>query len=167
MAKLKIIEHKNVEELENKLNEIKDVKLYKRLLCILFIQRDGLSGYEISRKLNVSHTSVSNWVKSYNKSGIDGLRDKRIHNKRGDTFKNPAFFKELENILYDDCPYGGVWTGKKILKWIKKKYNRDFVVSTVYFWLDEIGFSWQSVRPKHKNSNKLEQEKFKKNRVPA
>jgi len=144
MRKLKINEFLSNEELESKSLKCKDETESLRWKAMLMIQKESLSANEVSKRLGVSHEAVRKWVHAFNKSGNEGLRDGRYKNKRGNSFKNDNFLKELSSTIAQKCDDGGTWTGKKLQKWILERYNRHFALSTVYVWMHQLEVSWKA-----------------------
>lgn len=158
--------HDTLDELKAKRNKCRLPNEIQRFNVIILMKQKGISNFKAGQLLGVSREFAHYTLLLYNEHGTFGLKDKRCNNKRGDTFKNDAFLKHLEEVMNKECPYGGLWNGKKVQKWVKDNYGKHFVISTIYRWLWEIDFSWQSPRPKHKHSDKEKQEKFKKNNLP-
>lgn len=158
--------HDTLNELKAKRNKCRLPNEVLRFNLIILMKQNDISSFKAGQLLGTSREFANNTLHLYNENGSQGLKDKRCNNKRGDTFQNKAFLNHLEEIMINECPYGGLWNGKKVQRWVEENYGRRVVISTIYRWLWKIGFSWQSPRPKHKHSNKEEQEKFKKNNLP-
>jgi len=160
---LQVKPHHNINELKSIRKSLKKSDEVFRLTAIILLKQEKSSALKISRKIGTNHESVRSWVHSYNKFGIESLKDGRANNQRGDTFKSTNFLNDLDNVLSQECFYGGLWTGKKLQRWIMENYNKNFVISTVYRWMHELNYSWKTSRPKHIKGNLEEQSKFKKN----
>lgn len=65
----------SVEEIEALIRSKADYKIALRLLCILQIAKGG-SSHQAEELMYLSHNQVCHWVKEFNKSGVEGLKDK-------------------------------------------------------------------------------------------
>jgi transposase len=162
MRKLNIVEHLTNKELLKKMKSNKDDKLILKLTAIYMMQKDGLSCNQVGHQLGVSHDTVGRWVKRYNEGGEEGLIDKRKNNKRPNHLYTKDFLERVDKLLAGDCPYGGIWTGKKLQKWIKENYKVNLSISTIYRLIHKLGYSWKIPRPENKKADKEKQENFKK-----
>ena len=162
MKKLSIVKHYTDKELSKKIKKIKDANLVFKLTAIYIMQSKELSCNETSAEVGVSHDAVRRWVHLYNEKSIEGLIDKRKNNKRPNHLFTKEFLDKVEKLLSEECPYGGIWIGKKLQRWIENNYSVRLGISTIYRLVKRLGYSWKTPRPKHKKGNKEEQENFKK-----
>jgi transposase len=160
-----LIKHESIDELKRLRNKSSIAQEIKRFDIIILIQSKDISSFEASRNLSVSPETARQTLLKYNELGAKGLIDKRYNNQSGDTFKTPEILERIDNLLQEDCIYGGAWNGVKLQHWVHENYGRKVAYSTVYNWLKDLGYSWKYPRPKHKDSNELEKEKFKKNNL--
>lgn len=133
-----------------------------RMLGMLHIQ-EGETLTNIAKMLKVRINTVHDWLKSFNKYGIEGLYDKHRSGRK------PWFSEEYKEALISDIQElqktrkGGRVKGLDIIELIHHKYGVQYSLSGVYTLLHRIGMSWVSARSKHPNSSIAQQEEFKKN----
>jgi transposase len=131
---------------------------------IVRLLKDGKSGREIAKLLNVSEGHVSNVKTAYAKYGIDGIKPKQRGRKVGENRKlKPKQEKEISKIIVDKCPEqlklpGCMWTRENIRELIRQKYGIKLPLSTLGCYLERWGFSVQ--RPK-KRAYKQDEEQVK------
>ena len=109
---------------------------------------------------------VRRTVRRYDASGPDGMPD-----RRGGPFssvRDEEGRAELERVIESECPPGGgLWTGKKVARWIGDRVGFEVSVQTGLNYLHSLGFTLQRPRPRHPEANEQEQEKFKKGGLKA
>ena len=165
--RIPLIKHEGIDELKRLRNKCSMAQEIKRFDIIILMQKKNISSFKVSRYLNVSPETGRQTLLRYNAWGAKGIMDKRCFNSSGSTFKTPEILNRINKLVQNDCFYGGVWNGIKLRRWVNENYRRKVALSTIYSWLKELGYSWKCPRPKHKNSNEIEQEKFKKNNIPC
>lgn len=165
--RIPLIEHESIKELKRLRNKCSISQEIKRFDIIILMQTNEISSFKASRNLNVSPETARQTLLKYNALGVKGLIDKRYNNQSGDTFKTPEMLERIDELMQEECIYGGSWNGVKLQRWVRENYSRKVAYSTVYNWLKQLGYSWKYPRPKHKNSSDLEKEKFKKNNLSA
>lgn len=133
-----------------KLEAFKDgaLRVAKRFEAVL-LNNDGYTSGEISKKLKVSLSRVSQWLKTYEEQGVEGLYE-------GKRSGRPCDLTDLQKILLCDIidsgsvAYGlstGIWTSPIIRDVIKSEFGVNYHEGHVRKLLYEFGFSVQ--RPKH------------------
>jgi len=132
-----------------------------RLLAMANL-KDGIPLTKVALSLKVTYKTVSKWLREFEKSGIQGLRDKPRSGR-----KSKFRYEDSNNLKYDimklsEDKVGGSINGKDIQKLLKEKYNADYKLKSVYVLLHRIGMAWMSCRSKHPNSDIVKQENFKK-----
>ena len=162
---IKLEPHHTLDELKNFRNKSKKSNEIMHTNVIILMLSDGISSFEASRRLSISPETARNVLIRFNENGIDGLKDKRKSNKRGDTFVTEELLKDIDKHLSKECVYGGLWSGKKLQRWVEENYDKQVVISTIYRWLHTLNYSTKIPRPKHKKSSFEEKEKFKKNNI--
>jgi transposase len=108
---------------------------------------NGLSPTEISRQLCVSRQSVYNWIKSYSKKGIKGLKPQKRGRPQGSQLL-PWQSAQVVNLIKNNCPdqlsmpfY--LWTREAVSSLIKNKFGISISKWTVGRYLAKWGFSFQ------------------------
>lgn len=116
---------------------------------IVRLLKDGKSGREIAKLLDVSEGHVSNVKKAYKSFGIAGIKPKkrgrRVGEKRTLTSEQE---KEIQQIIVDKTPEQlrfreCMWTRSNIRSLILQKYKIDMPLSTLGYYLERWGFSVQ------------------------
>jgi len=111
--------------------------------------KNGKSGRETAKLLDVSEGHVSNVKKAYEQSGIDGIKPGKRGRQKGDKRKlNPEQEWEIKKIIIDKCPDqlklpGCMWTRENIRELIRQKYKINMILSTLGYYLERWGFSVQ------------------------
>ena len=154
----------SVKQLQKLQKNETDPKAAKRLL--VFIKRkEGMSIRGICALMNMSYTSVRNWLLRAVYMGIKGrydemrpgmeckLDDSQLERLRADLIDGPQ-----------KCGFNsGAWTARLVAIHVKKKYDVTYTYGGMYDLLKRIGFSCRKPRPKHpKSASKSEQKVFKK-----
>jgi transposase len=116
-----------------------------RIRAVLLSHEEKTSG-EIAATLKASRSRVSEWLKTYDDLGVDGLME-------GHRSGRPCRLNELQKIiLYDivdsgPIAYGlinGVWTAKLISEIIHNEFNVKYHPGHVWKLLQDFGFTVQS-----------------------
>jgi transposase len=116
-----------------------------RIRSILLNHDEKTSG-EIASILNASRSRVSEWLRTYDTQGIDGL----LEGKRSG---RPARLTDIKKILLCDIidsgpiSYGlisGVWTCKLIAEVINFEFGVQYHPGHIWKLLQDFGFSVQS-----------------------
>lgn len=107
----------------------------------------GVSKIDISKQLCVSRKSVYKWVKAYNKSGENGLKNCKRGRPKGTQLK-PWQCAQIVKIITDYCPDElsmpfFLWTRESVALLIHQKFNIKLSKWTVGRYLDKWGFSPQ------------------------
>lgn len=120
-------------------------RVSSRIHAVLLNNEQKTSG-EIAKILNVSLSGVSDWLKTYEGQGIDGLLEGE---RSGRPSRLSDFQKTLICDIIDSGPiaYGlstGVWTSSIISQIIEDEFNVKYHPGHVRKLLQEFGFSVQS-----------------------
>jgi transposase len=125
---------------------------YQIRKTIVRLLRDGKSGREIAKLLDVSEGHVSNVKKAYEKDGIAGIKIKARGRRKGaKRTLTPEQEREIRGLLIDRNPEqlkipGCMWTRENVRDLIRRKYKIEMPLSTLGYYLQRWGFSVQ--RPK-------------------
>ena len=147
------------EELERRYKEEKDSKVKLRILMVLRV-KEGASTTRLAKELHVHHTTVSNWVKRFNREGFDGLRD-RPRSGRPPKISHEELREVLEKSPEEEgYPVGG-WSVRLLHIHLAKKgvhYNRNHL----YEVIRRHGYSLVKPRPTHAEADPEDARDFKK-----
>ena len=123
------------------LNELKEIdrlldkykyfyNMYKRLLVIKNV-KDGMSRGDAANVVNVHRKTAENWVKLYNKNGLDGL-EPDYSNCGLDCRLSDYQLEELRNLIVQSP---GKYNVESIRLLIIKKYNVEYSYKQVWYIL--------------------------------
>ena len=149
-----LVNHHSLDELVSFLLKYKDVKVYRRLTSIIAIKK-GKSRAVAAELGNMSTDVLCEWVKRYNKDGIDGLIDRKSSGrppklKKTQTAKLVKTVKDGPNPEIDSV---NRWRLCDLVEFILKSFGIKLVESSVWYILKREGFSTQSPRPRHPKQN--------------
>lgn len=122
---------------------------YEIRKTIIRMLKNGMTGKEIAKQLDVSEGHVSNVKKAYETNGIAGIKSKHQGRKTGEKrILSPHQEKEIMRMIIDKDPAqlrlkGCMWTRNNIRDLIREKYNIDMKLSTLGYYLARWGFSVQ------------------------
>jgi transposase len=136
----------------------KDEKYKTRLKAILLI-KNGKTRKETADALVVSLKSVTEWVKTYNKEGLRGLKSKKTGRPKGKVEWDAEIFKKLAREIDKGRQY---WSIPLMQKWIYEEEKKDIPESTLWYRITQIGYSNKSSRPFPYKGDREKQEEFKK-----
>lgn len=125
---------------------------YQIRKTIVRLLKDGKSGREIAKLLDVSEGHVSNVKKAYEKDGIQGIKIKKRGRRKGaQRTLTPEQEREVRELLIDKSPEqlkipGFMWTRGHVRELIRRRYKINMPLSTLGYYLQRWGFSVQ--RPK-------------------
>jgi transposase len=108
----------------------------------------------------------ANWirilVRRYNQEGPTTLADQRQHNSGASPLLSEAHRQQLQHLLEQAPPDGGLWTGPKIARWMGEQLGRTIHPQRGWEYLKRMGFSLQVPRPRHHKADPAQQEAFKR-----
>lgn len=161
MAILRVVAHDTVAELRQKLRTAHDEAFKNRLKAVLYALQ-GKKRYEIVEQLTVDAKSVSTWIHRYNEHGTPAL----ISNKGGRPEGNPKWDHSLFEELAREIDKGGYWSIPRMQEWLKKHHRKDIPEQTVWYRMDQLGYSYKGARPHPVHGDKERQDTFKKGASP-
>ena len=142
----------------------KDPKAERRLLvCIQ--RKQGKTIAEISKIMDIPRTTVINWLRNIEKNGLNKRYD--IKNKGAACKLTKRQLKALERDLEaGPAAVGlgaGAWTIPLIRTHIKKKFNVEYHVHSVWDLVNRLGFAYIKPRPRDaRGASPAEIKDFKK-----
>lgn len=105
----------------------------------------GRKAEELEELYNVSHKSICNWVHSYNRYGVKGLKDK-LRSGRPSRLDDDQQKKLKETINDKPEKFGyvsGVWSGPLVIDYIQNAFGVLYKKAQVYNLLRRLGFTFQ------------------------
>ncbi|WP_103865846.1 IS630 family transposase, partial [Aquimarina sp. I32.4] len=104
---------------------------------------------DVAIMYGVNQNTITNWVKKYNKKGIEGL----IDNKRGVSSQDKKLLNqsqelEIQSMITDVMPDQlkldfGLWTRKAVKELVEREYGIKLAINTMGDYLRSWGFSPQ------------------------
>jgi transposase len=149
-------------EIDIALSEIKDNEIVLKLLSLKALKDNSYE--EISRIFDVSRISLTNWVKSFKKSGVEGLMKKPKKPKPSKLTDDQL--KIIEGWLIEGKNNSGKfvnWTIEKLKKEIFEVFAVEVGKTPLWIRMRKMNFVLKSPRPEHHKSDKNLQTDFKKN----
>lgn len=125
-----------------------------------------MSETDVCKLIGKTYKTISEWRKSYEKSGIEGLLS--ISPGRGRNTKIDLCASLGEDIQrLQEERNGGRICCQDIVDFVREKHDIEYTPSGMYHVLHRIGFSWITSRSKHPKSNPEAMEAFKKTSKPT
>ena len=143
-----------IEELWKKYSKEKDGKVKERLLMMIWLE-EGISSYEVGRRLNCPHSKAIYWQKRFKGGGIKGLQT------RPRSGRPPEFSKEKEQTIKEQLEDKNFWQTKWVSELVYKEtginYSQRHIVRLMHKW----GFNLIKPRKQHlQTASKEEKEEF-------
>lgn len=152
-------EYHTLGELQKFCKNSKDEAQKTRLRAIINIKK-GKTRPEIIELFNVNRDTVTNWVKTYNTKGVDGLKTNLGGRPEGNPKWDTNIFKKLGEEIDEKKGY---WSIPKMQRWILKEKKENIPEQTVWYHMHHLeDYTYKSARPHPMKGNKAEQEDFKK-----
>jgi putative transposase len=135
-----------------------DTKTKERMLLVLNVVYRGKVSAQVARDLHRSKSWACEWLKRYDKEGIDGLKD-RQKSGRPIELSEETIYQIKKEIK--ESQYG--WSTKQIEELIVKKSGIKYHYTHIYRILRKWGFKQKVPRKVHVNTAfRDEKEAFKK-----
>lgn len=155
-----IADHLTLEELEERSRSCRDATL-RTHLQVVFLRKKGRNTKEVAEICGFKPDWVRQLVRRYNKLGPKGLGDRRQDNGKA-TLLSEEMMHELHDAVVNSTPAsGGLWTGPKVAQWMSAKLGRPILPQLAWDYLQRMGLSKQTPRPRHTSATAEEQDRFK------
>jgi putative transposase len=136
-----------------------DPKVKERLLLVIRIREDEQIPFHVVKEMHRSNPWASDWLKRYDKDGIEGLKDRT---KSG---RPPELSKEMVYLIKKELKESNNqgWTTKQVEELIVKKSGIKYHYTHIYRILRKWGFKQKVPRKVHVNTaSQQEKDNFKK-----
>lgn len=130
-------------------------------LRTIILARDGWTHQRIAAALGKSPRTIQQWIGDYNRSGLDGLRDRRKSNNRYLAHDQEQRLREHLDTMADD-PHDGVRYAADLIPMIEQHFGVTYSLSGLYDLLHRLGYSWLMPRPRHEKNDPQAVAAFKK-----
>ena len=164
-SRLYLAPHLTTEELGHRYKTMTD-GLERSHLHIIWLLSQGHAGKYVAEVTGYSQNWVSKILWRYNDHGLDGLGDRRHDNPGATPLLNQAELEQLRDAVSEPPPDGGVWSGRKVARWMAGKLGRLIAPQRGVEYLRRLDLTPQLPRPCNPKQNIYEQEAFKKNFRP-
>ena len=155
--------HHTTEELRRLARREVNGRVAVRLLAVASAMQDTTAP-RVAAEFGVARRTVQDWVRCYNRGGIDDL-----HDAGGRGRKPPLDDQEQTRLKarLDAGPTeadGGVCTlrGLDVQRILAEEFGKVRCLSSVYELLHAVGYNDLVPRPRHKDADPAAQEAFKK-----
>lgn len=135
--------------------------IHLRLRAVI-LTREGHRRKTVAARLERWPAWVKRWVERFEAEGLDGLIDRP---RSGQPTK---LAREREQAFRDRVLAGPrpedrvrVWRGKDLQRVLEEEFEATYTLDGVYRLLHRLGLSWVAPRPRHPNSDRAAQERFK------
>lgn len=129
-------QHMSAEKLNEHVRELE--KIAKKVNRLYFIQQlyKGHSVQEASSILNIPRRTGYNWLKKWNREGLNGLDHKKGAGRP--SFLSEDQLKEVSNYLDENDSLGT----KDVHNFIKNKFNIDYTLKQVRIIINSLEYGW-------------------------
>lgn len=119
--------------------ETKEVVVHMRLTALLWLG-EGMTVAQVAQLIKVVPRTIKNWVKLYQKGGLDGLCKLKY---KGD----PGQLNQEQKKLLDDKIMTGVFRSvKQIVAWVKEQFEIEYSLSGMKALLQRMDFTYHKVK---------------------
>jgi transposase len=153
--------HHSTEELERRYKAADD-GIGRGHLHIIWLLSQGRSAKFVAEVTGYTPTWVSKILWRYNDHGVAGLGDGRVDNPGAAPLLDEVQLEELRNVVGEPPPDGGLWTGRKVARWITGRIGRTVSPQRGVEYLRRLDLTRQVPRPANPKANLYEQVRFKK-----
>lgn len=154
---LSVVAHDSIEELRALLARTRDEGYRKRIRAIIRIKEGSPRG-KVARALGASRTSLCSWITKYNIGGSLALAPSKGGRPKGNPKWDALHFEKLAK----EIDKGGYWSIPRMQEWLTQNYTVNIPEQTVWYRMDQLGYSYKGARPHPAQGNKEKQESFKK-----
>jgi transposase len=158
--------HHAIAELERR-DKAADAGVERGHLHIIWLLSQGRSAKVVAEVTGDTSTWVSTILWRYNDHGLAGLGDGRLDNPGAVPLLDPTQLEELRDVVSEPPPDGGLWTGRKVARWITGRIGRQVSPQRGIEYRRRLDWTRQVPRPANPKRSLYEQARFKKNSRPA
>jgi transposase len=160
MKRLPVIPHLPVEEVKDRYRRCPDPKEKTRWHLLWLLSQPGrpLSCEQAAPLVGLSDVYARAVLKRWNAYGPAGLADRRKANKSPGKL-TAAQQAELFDALQQEPPDGGLWSGPKVVAFVRDRWGVVADPTTGWRWLKKLGFRLVVPRPRHPQTASAEQQR--------
>jgi transposase len=165
-GKIFLAPHHSTEELERRYKAA-DGGIERSHLQIIWLLSQGHAAKFVAEVTGYSSTWISKVLWRYNDHGLAGLGDGRLDNPGAAPLLDQGQLEELRAVVSEPPPDGGLWTGRKVARWITGRIGRPVSPQRGVEYLRRLDLTPQMPRPVNPEQSLYEQVRFKKSFRPA
>jgi transposase len=165
-GKILLAPHHSTEELGRRYKAADD-GIERSHLQIIWLLSQGHAAKFVAAVTGYSPTWVSKVLWRYNDHGLAGLGDGRQDNPGAAPLLDEAQLDELRDVVSKPPPDGGLWTGRKVARWIAGRTGRPVSPQRGVEYLGRLDMTRQVPRPCNPGQSLYQQAQFKKSSRPA
>jgi transposase len=158
--------HLPLEELERQFRTSKH-PVEKTHYQVIYLRAQGMTTAEVATICCYKEDWVRRLVRRYNEHGPDALADGHKRNGRDKYLSDEQLERLRLTIINDVPPGGGIWTGPKVSVWLSQELGREIKPFLGWEYLQHLGMTKKTPRPRHPKASQKEQDEFKKNSAAA
>ena len=150
MPRIPFVRHRTVNQIRAKYRASRHPVERTRWHAIWLLARtdDRRTPAQVAGLVGLSHVTVRAVLHRWNAAGPAGLADGRAGN--GSAPKLSARRRDaLYAALQKRPPDGGLWTGPKVARYVRDRWQVAVRPETGWRWLRDLGFTLQVPRPSH------------------
>jgi transposase len=164
--RIHLVPHLTTEELGRRYKAMTD-GIERSHLQIIWLLSQGHAAKHVAEITGYSPNWVSEILWRYNDHGVEGLGDGRHDNPGAAPLLTDGDVDQLRDTVSEPPPDGGLWTGRKVARWMAGKLGRLVSAQRGVEYLRRLDMTPQVPRPCNPKQNLYEQEAFKKNSRPG
>ena len=157
------VTYSSIDEIEKYLKNKEDYRIATKLVCILLVAKGSSS--RKAKELNLySHNQICQFVKRYNKLGIEGLKDKPKPGRK--SMLTAEHLVELKRVILEESPEqhgfnSSTWTAPMLVKWVENNCNVTYSDDNIYVLLkNKLGLSHRKGKGFYPEANKEVRNEF-------
>lgn len=162
MRRRTLTPHLALDQLEQRYRQAND-PVARSQWQIIWLLAQGQSTKQVIQNTGYSETWICTIVQRYNAHGPAGIGDRRHSNPGAASLLSAEQLAELDTLLDDPSPDGGLWTGPKVAKWMADKLERKVHPQRGWELLQRLNYRSYVPRPQHSLADPAAQEEFQKN----
>jgi transposase len=157
--RLEVKNHLTNEELKTRYRSCRDSKEARRW-HVLWLVSQGYSAQEVAEIVGLESTWVRRIIHRYNKDGPGSIIDGHSNKTKRHKFSLNAEQQHLlSNVLKEDPPDGGIWTGSKVATWIEQLTGVKIYPQMGWSYLRKIGPALKAQERKPVSSATIKEKK--------
>lgn len=160
--RLEIASHLTVSELKTKYREATN-PVTRSQYQIIWLLALGNKTEEVAETTGYSVQWIRELARRYNRSGLEGLGDRRENNPGGKTLLDEVQAAQLLQVIQQPAPDGGLWNGRKVADWMSELLERQVSPQRGWEYFKAMEYRLRMPRPENQQADQLEQEDWKKN----